>query len=75
VYMYIKSPSQLWYYFGYKQGVLEVVSNNTKFNEELADLKDKERIFKMDDGENFEIRPAEAARAQAFVRRVQDANN
>jgi hypothetical protein len=29
----------------------------------------------MDDGENFEIRPAEAARAQAFVRRVQDANN
>jgi hypothetical protein len=75
VYMYIKSPSQLWYFFGYKAGILEVVSNNTKFNEELAGLKDKERIFKMDDGEDYEIRAVQAARAQAFVRRVQDANN
>ena len=75
VYIYIKSPSQLWYYFGYKQNILEVVSNSTKFNETLAGLKDKERIFKMDDGESFEIKAVQAARAQAFVRRVQDANN
>ncbi|RMG86324.1 MAG: hypothetical protein D6714_04395, partial [Bacteroidetes bacterium] len=75
LYMYIKSPSQLWYFFGFKQGILEVVSNNTRFNEALTGLKDKERIFKMDDGENYEIRAVQAARAQAFVRRVQEANN
>ncbi len=77
VYVYIKSPSQLWYFFGFKQseGKLEVVSNSTRFMEELTGLKDKERIFKMEDGNDYEIRlDTPPARAQSFIRRIQDAN-
>ena len=76
LYMYVKSPSQLWYFFGFKQseGVMEVCSNNTRFNDELAGLKDKDRIFKMDDDGVYEILEVSPSRAQAFVRRVQDAN-
>lgn len=71
LYIYIKSPSQLYYFFGYKQGILNVVSNNTRFMEELAEMKDKEKIIKMPDGEQYEILPVEPSTAQAFVNRVE----
>ena len=41
LYVYLKSPSQLYYFFGYRQGVLNVVSNNTRFMDELLGLKVK----------------------------------
>lgn len=73
VYIYIKSPSELFYYFGFKQGILSVVSNNTKFNEEVLGMKKKETVLKMDDGETYEIQPINPNTAQMFVRRVQSA--
>ena len=71
LYIYLKSPSDYYYFFGYKQGVLNVVSNNTKFYDEVVNMKEKERIFKMDDGETYEIQPVNPGTAEAFVRRVQ----
>ena len=29
LYIYLKSPSELYYFFGFKDGVLNVTSNNT----------------------------------------------
>ena len=75
LYIYIKSPSQQYYFFGYKQGILNLVSNNTRFMEELLKLKDKEKIFKMPDGEQYEIQPVEPSTAQAFVNRVEAVKN
>ena len=71
LYIYLKSPSDYYYFFGYKQGVMNVVSNNTKFNDEVVNMKEKERIFKMDDGETYEIQPVNPGTAEAFVRRIQ----
>ena len=70
LYIYLKSPSQMYYFFGYKQGIMNITSNNTLFMEELAGLKDKDRIFKMDDGEQYEIQAVEPTTANAFVNRA-----
>lgn len=71
LYVYVKSPSQLYYFFGYKQGILNIVSNNTRFMDELLGMKDKEKIIKLPDGETYEIQPVEPSTAQAFVNRIE----
>ena len=70
VYIYIKSPSGFFYYFGFKQGIMSTVSSNTKFMDELLGMKEKELIVKMGDGEPYEIQAAEMGRANMFVNRV-----
>jgi hypothetical protein len=73
LYIYIKSPSELYYFFGFKDGVLNVVTNNTQFMNELETMKPKDLIMKMDDGETYEILPVSIGTAQTFLRRVEDA--
>ncbi len=69
LYVYLKSPSQLYYFFGYKQGIMNVVSNNTRFMEELLGLKDKDRIVKSGE-DTYEIQAVEPSTANAFVNRA-----
>lgn len=71
LYIYLKSPSEFFYFFGYKQGIINIVSNNTKFMDELFKLKAKDLVMKMEDGETYEIQPVEVSTAQAFLRRIQ----
>ena len=71
LYVYIKSPSQMYYFFGYKQGILNLVSNNTRFMEQLLKMKDKDKIFKLADGETYEIQPVEESTASAFLNRIE----
>ncbi len=73
VYIHIESPSGYYYFFGYKQGILNVGSNNTKFNDELAGMKKKEVEFKMDDGEIYQVLPVNEGTATMFKNRVLDA--
>ncbi|MEN0003841.1 MAG: hypothetical protein AAF798_06845 [Bacteroidota bacterium] len=70
LYIYIKSPSELFYFFGFRQGILNVTSNNPKFMEELEGMKEKDRIIKMGDDQTYEIQPVEPGDATRFVRRV-----
>ncbi len=74
LYIYIKTTSELVYFFGYKQGILSVTSNNPTFMDALDGLKDKDLIMKMPDGETFEIMPVEFSDARLFLRRIQAAN-
>ncbi len=74
LYIYLKSPSTYYYFFGFKQGILSIVSNNTKFMDELLSLKNKDLIVKMDDGETYEIQAVEPGTATLFLRRVEAAN-
>lgn len=71
LYVYIKSPSQMYYFFGYKQGILNLVSNNTRFMEELLKMKDKDKIVKLPNGEQYEIQPVEESTASAFLNRIE----
>ncbi len=73
LYVYVKSPSDAWYYFGYKQGILEIASSSPRFNEALDGLKKKELYYKMDDDEYYEIAVGGAGTVNAFVNRVKAA--
>ena len=70
LYIYLKSPSQLYYFFGYKQGIMSIVSNNTRFMDELLGMKEKDLIKKMGDEEQYEIQAVEPSTANAFVNRA-----
>jgi len=73
LYVYLKSPSDTWYFFGFKQGILNVTSSSPRFMESLESLKSKELAIKMDDGEIYEILPVNAGSAASFVARVKEA--
>ena len=69
-YLYIRASTDLWYFFGYQAGALNVVSSSTRFNDALLALKTKETQIKMPDGEIYEIVAANPSLADAFVNRV-----
>ena len=69
-YLYVKAAPELWYFFGYQAGVLNVVSSSPNFNNALLGLKKKDTSIKMPDGELYEIIPANPGVAEAFVNRV-----
>lgn len=74
LYIYIKTTSELVYFFGYKQGILSVTSNNPTFLDALDGLKEKDLVTKMPDGETYEIQPVEFSDARLFLRRIEAAN-
>lgn len=69
-YLYIKPSPDLWYFFGYQAGAMNVVSSSTRFNDALIGMKPKDLQMKMPDGETYEIVPANPSLADAFVNRV-----
>jgi hypothetical protein len=69
-YLYIKPTADLWYFFGYQAGALNVVSSSTKFNDMLIGMKAKDTQIKMKDGEIYEIVAANPSIADAFINRV-----
>jgi len=73
LYIYLKSPSRNYYFFGFRQGIMNVVSNSDEFNEIVASLKSKQRIVKMDDGNTYEIQLVEKSTASTFLARAQEA--
>ena len=72
LYVLIQSQSEYYYFFGYKQGILNLVSNNQKFNDEVAGLKKKENIVKTKEG-SYEIQPVNVSTATNFISRVKAA--
>lgn len=72
-YIYLKTNSELFYFFGYNGGILSVTSNNPRFREEFDAIKEKDRIFKMPDGETLELQFVEPGTATTFINRVQEA--
>ena len=73
LYLFVRSPSEYYYFLGYKQGVLNVVSNNQKFMSELLGMKAKDLIVKTKNVGEYEIAPVEPSTAQTFVSRVKAA--
>jgi hypothetical protein len=50
-----------------------MTSNDNNFLDEANKMKKTDLVFKMPDGENFEVQIVEANRAQMFVQRVKAA--
>ena len=73
VYIYLKTPGETYYFFGYRQGILNVASSSPRFMESLEASKSKELVTKMDDGELYEVAPVNTGTANSFVARVKEA--
>ncbi len=74
LYFYLELANNIFYYFGYKQGILEISSNDTRFMEEADKLKKNDLIVKdKKNNETYEIQVVENARAKMFQRRAQAA--
>ncbi len=73
LYLYVKSPSGLFYFFGFKDGIMNVTSNNTAFMDELLAMKKKETIMKMADGQTYELLIVEPRTARVFLNRINGA--
>lgn len=73
LYIYLESPSGFNYYFGYKQGILSITSNNNAFIDAAEQLKPKELVLKMDDGETYEIQVVSPSSVNRFINRVKAA--
>ncbi|NJB85391.1 hypothetical protein GGR26_001136 [Lewinella marina] len=73
LYLFLKSPSETYYFFGFKDGILNVVSNNNAFMNELRDTKPKDLVLEMPDGQTYELLEVTPGTAQTFLRRVQAA--
>jgi hypothetical protein len=73
VYVYLQLRNQIYYYFGYRNGILEINSNDNRFMDEAAKMKSNELVLKMPDGKSYEIQIVESNRAQMFLRRAKAA--
>jgi hypothetical protein len=71
-YLFIEITPELWYFFGYQGGVLNVASSDTKFNDLLIGMKPKDLQVKMSDGELYEVVAGNPGTAKAFVNRVKE---
>jgi len=71
-YIYMKAGSEKYYFFGYQQGILNVISNSDSFMAVFDKLKKGELSKKMDDGELYELQAVDEGTAQMFARRVKD---
>ena len=72
VYVYIKTATDNFYFFGYQKGVLGIASTNPKMEEEFNKIKPKERIAKTESG-NMELQWEDASKGEMFIRRMQSA--
>ncbi|MEY4108366.1 MAG: hypothetical protein RL181_2708 [Bacteroidota bacterium] len=73
VYVHLQLRNQIYYYFGYRNGILEINSNDNRFMDEAAKMKSNELVLKMPDGKSYEIQIVESNRAQMFLRRAKAA--
>ena len=73
IYVYLKLPNDIYYYFGLRKGFLEMNSNDSRFQDELTKTKKPDLLLKMPNGEILEIQAVESNRAQMFMRRAMSA--
>lgn len=71
LYIYVKCPNGTYYFFGYRQGILNTVSNNEKYNDLVENLKKRDQIVKLKGDETYEIQLVNPGSAAQFIQRVQ----
>ncbi len=72
MYIYIKSPSDYYYFISYKNGIIGTTSSNNKYNQTILDLKKKELFPKVKgDDTAYEVQALDQSAAQQFIKRIQ----
>ena len=47
--MYFEIPGGDWYYFSYRNNILQTISSNEGYNNEILNMKEDRRVFKSKD--------------------------
>ena len=75
VYVYVRTSSDTYYFFGYQKGILSITSNNPRMEEEFNKIKPKERIKKISGDLSIEMQWVEPGTAETFARRIANAQH
>ena len=71
MYIYFKMPDGTYYFFGYRMGILSLVSNSVRFMDAFREIKVSDTIIQMPDGETYEMQEVDPITATRFLRRIQ----
>jgi hypothetical protein len=71
MYIYFKMPDGTYYFFGYRMGILSLVSNSIRFMDAFREIKVSDTIIQMPDGETYEMQEVDPITATRFLRRIQ----
>ncbi len=75
--MYFEFDPQTWYFFSYYKGVMSVVSSNVEFNNDLKNLKPKDRkqeLAKDNKGPSYQFSPCSPTKRDQFIRKMKMMN-
>lgn len=68
--MYFELDPQTWYFFSYYKGVMSVVSSNAEFNNDIKNLKPKDRKQEVKSGPGFQFTTASPEKRKQFLRKM-----
>lgn len=75
--MYFEFDPQTWYFFSFQKGVMSVVSSNAEFNNDIKNLKPKDRkqeLSKDNKGPSFQFTTCSPAKRDQFLRKMKMMN-
>jgi hypothetical protein len=75
--MYFEFDPQTWYFFSYYKGVMSVVSSNVEFNNDIKNLKPKDRkqeLAKDNKGPSYQFSPCSPTKRDQFIRKMKMMN-
>ncbi len=73
LHLYLEPFAGQFYYFNYKNGVLQAVSSNSRFNELVNNTKPKKATFKAKNGlPSFQFMPCSRSKPLLFLRTLED---
>lgn len=71
--IFIKPTQKTWYYFNYKNGIMQVLSSDNAFNERIETIKPEKRILNANsDVDYYEYVPSTRRKSVEFVRKMQE---
>jgi hypothetical protein len=68
--MYFELDPQTWYFFSYIKGVMSVVSSNAEFNNDIKNMKPKDRKQEVKSGPGFQYTIASPEKRKQFLRKM-----
>lgn len=67
---YIELDPRTWYYFTFFKGVMSAVSSNAEFNNDIKNLKPKDRKMEVKSGPGYQFNTCSPAKRDQFVRKM-----
>ena len=69
--IYLQPSQKSWYFFNYKNGIMQVLSSDNVFNERIETIKPEKRILNPDsDTEYYEYLPSTRRKSIDFIRKM-----